>query len=832
VPSTEEQPNLARRRIGSCLLVRAVAAGGMGVVYEAVQEPPGRTVAVKLLRWALADERARVRFEHEARLLGSIEHPGVCRVYEAGVHADPSGEDLPYFVMEFVPGARTIVEHARERALPRPSRIELIAQVCDALHAIHQRGIVHRDVKPANVLVDSAGAPKVIDFGIARSLEVGDRTVTRPGTALGTLAYTSPEQIAGDRDAVDVRSDVYALGVTAYEVLTGRLPHDLQGLDVVEAARVVLERPPVPPETADPTLAGDLSVILRKALAKDPERRYGSAAELAADLRRFVRHQPILARPPRLGYTTALWARRHRAASAAAALVLLALVAAVVVSAAYAASEATQRETADVQRRRAEHLLRQGKDFAPWVLSDLDREIRRLAGSTPVRRKLADGVRGYLDALTATESDDPEILGSAVRAYATLGELEGGSSFGNLGRHGPAEDAFRRAMALSDRLRRLLPDDAEGLWGSLYSRGRLGELLAKVGRTADATTVVAEALAIAETAAPSARLAPLPQDEVVVLRQVRARIAIQERRADDALADLVLVAETRDADPRVAAGELEPTLRAIGAWSEVLRTLMNLERLEEAAPAAARVAVLVDPLVDRSNDPRLLTRVLRAQADLAELDRLRGRSVDAAARLKKVLAAFDAWAARDPADVYPRRMSMAHRLDLARALGDAGKAEEAVAAYARAAETGRALLATAPNDAPTEWNLFVSEMERGDLLRKEKRHAEAEEAYRGAREVAQRRSSARPDDVRETSALVHAELGLARAAMDSARLPGAHDAALSKAREAKEAVAHALGALRALKDAGRLPADEAGTLENAERLDRAAEGLVTQLSAR
>ncbi|MBY0311134.1 MAG: serine/threonine protein kinase [Phycisphaerales bacterium] len=329
---------LVGKRLGRYTITRLIGMGGMGAVYEARQDGLPRPVALKVMRAGLISQSARSRFEREAQVLARLEHPGVARIYDSGVHQTELGP-IPFFAMELIAGAEPISEHARRTALGIRERVEMFAGVCDALHYGHQRGIIHRDLKPTNILVGrptdgtGSGGVKVIDFGIARSTDA-DMTLATIETArdamAGTLAYMSPEQCAHDPADIDIRSDVYGLGVVLYELLTGKLPYDVIGKPLPEAVQMIQLQPPVRPSIVEPRLEGDLSVILLKCLAKERDGRYDSAAELAADLRRWLESMPISARPASRWYLLRMFARRHRsgvwAASAVSAAIIVGLV--------------------------------------------------------------------------------------------------------------------------------------------------------------------------------------------------------------------------------------------------------------------------------------------------------------------------------------------------------------------------------------------------------------------------------------------------------------------------------------------------------------------------
>jgi hypothetical protein len=288
---------LAGIRIG-----RLIGEGGMGRVYEALQTNPARAVAVKVMRTSSLGATAQQRFRREADALARLRHPGIAQIFTAGCHR-VGIVDVPYYVMEFIPGAESLVQACERRRLPVRGRIELLLGVCQAVAHGHAEGIVHRDLKPGNILVDADGRPKIIDFGIARmdcgeTHDDGPRTET--GEFIGTRPYMAPEQFMGHRATIDARTDVYALGVVMHELLCGRLPYDVTGKSLVETARIVQETMPARLTVAGATpadrgLVGGADAISAKCLHKDPAARYPSAAAVAADLRRLLAGEPLVA---------------------------------------------------------------------------------------------------------------------------------------------------------------------------------------------------------------------------------------------------------------------------------------------------------------------------------------------------------------------------------------------------------------------------------------------------------------------------------------------------------------------------------------------------------
>lgn len=317
--------SLVGETFGKFKIEALIGAGGMGAVYLAEQEKPHRKVALKVMRFGWTKESGLRRFAREVELLGRLQHPSIAQVFDAGV-VERRGQEFPYFTMEFVEG-RTFSRWLDDAKPPVATKVRLIAEIAEGIDHAHARGVVHRDLKPSNVLVTASGRPKIIDFGLARDDDAAlSAPETEIGQVLGTIPYMSPEQFAGDSRQVDARTDVYAIGAMLHEALTGRLPFDLRKKTLAEAARIVATEEPSRVGSIVKELRGDVETIVQKALEKDRARRYASAAELAADLRRYLADEPIAARPASTLYQLQKFARRRKALVGGIAATIMALI--------------------------------------------------------------------------------------------------------------------------------------------------------------------------------------------------------------------------------------------------------------------------------------------------------------------------------------------------------------------------------------------------------------------------------------------------------------------------------------------------------------------------
>lgn len=406
-------------RIGPYRVLERLGEGAMGQVFLAEQSAPRRRVALKVLhRSALRGPLLR-RFEFEAEILARLQHPSIARIIEAGTDAS---DGRPYFAMEFVEG-RPLDEFVRTRALERPAILRLLESVARAVQHAHSNGIVHRDLKPANVLVTADGAPKVLDFGVARvAAEEGTETLhTVAGQIVGTMAYMSPEQAAGDPDAVDGRSDVYALGVMLHEALTGDLPIPTGGKALHAALLAIQNDVPARLGRRHRELAGDIETIVARALEKEPDRRYPSAEALAEDLRRHLDHEPILARPQTTAYQLSRFARRHRALVGGLAAAFIALAGGLTVALVSLGRVEAARRSEKAERERAEAEAGTREAVDRFLLRDMLGAANPLSSGRDVR--VVDVLAAARPRIESAFAEEPEVR-AGVRLTLGVSYLE------------------------------------------------------------------------------------------------------------------------------------------------------------------------------------------------------------------------------------------------------------------------------------------------------------------------------------------------------------------------------------------------------------------------
>jgi tetratricopeptide (TPR) repeat protein len=700
------------RRIGGYRIIQRIGTGGMGTVFEAEQENPRRMVALKVISPGLVSRSMFRRFQFETEVLGRLQHPGIAQIYAAGTFDAGAGEQ-PYFAMELVDGT-PLMQYAGEHELSMRKRLELLALLCDAVQHAHHRGVIHRDLKPANVLVTSSGQPKILDFGVARATDSDVQVTTLQtniGQIVGTVPYMSPEQAAGDAHAVDTRSDVYSLGVLGYELLTGRLPYDVRDKLLHEALRSIREDVPTPLSTRSRLLAGDVATIIGKALEKENDRRYQSAAALADDIRRFLRNEAISARPPSRVYQLRVFARRHKPLVAAGAIAAAALVVATIVSIVFALSEAQQRT-------RAERRFEDVRSLANTFLFDVDAQLETLGGATPVRETIVSTALTYLDRLAEDVVDDPTLLDELADAYVRVGDIQGNPRLSNLGDTPSALASYRKSLGIRQTLAALSSNDVSQLRRLAALHERIGTLQSYLSEPLEALVEYSRALEMTQS------LLAMAPDELDTQRDLAkyhgmiGDIQRQMGRFEDALQSF-----QRELNGARAVAKRDPdqgrAQRAVSvACNDVGSVLSTLDRDDEALQHFEEGLAIRETLAAAAPED------VRAKRDLAiSLNRL-GNTHCAAKRFGEALelyrrsfANMETIATSDPSNVRAQGDLAVQHEKLGLALTGLNRADEALEEYQRGAAIWRRLSAADPDNTHAGSGVAVALDRCGDALR-------------------------------------------------------------------------------------------------------------------
>lgn len=695
-------------RIGPYRIQHQIGRGGMGTVLLALQEEGQfkRRVAIKLLRKGLDTADILRRFDLERQVLAALNHANVARLLDAGQTED----GRPYFVMEYIEG-RAIDEYCDAQGLSVDDRLVLFRKVCSAVHYAHQNLIVHRDLKPGNILVTPEGEPKLLDFGIAKLLNPDLMQVsimTGPALRLMTPEYASPEQVRGE--PIGITSDVYALGVLLYELLSGHRPYHVATRVEQEIVRAICDTDPVPPSNAvgrteertrrDGTtihvtpesvakvrggvpnklrrrLVGDLDNIVLKALQKTPRRRYASAEQFSADIQRHLDGLPIIARPDAQLYRWQKFLRRNRLGVSAVGAIFLVLAVGVVGTTWQWRVATRAREHADVLRSAAQARAERLARIVDATGEELRGELRRTEGATAARRLLATTALRIAERLVAERGDDPNMVRGLAEMSLLAGDVLGSFRTGNEGDAAEALASYQQALKLLEALAAepSAPRDVQLML--VRARSRCADLLGRLNRLEESLALYQQAVALATTLVEAADKSPDVRpylasaldgagDQQLNLRQRAAAEASYKAAQTTRMA--VLAERPNDFDAQraitVSANKLAKLYEDGGRLADALR--------ERQALSAARQRLLqLEPSARARRD------VMVAREKLGDVFRLLRRFDEAETEVQAAFEAAKTLSGADPADVRALTDETRIELTLSALRRDQGRFEEA-----------------------------------------------------------------------------------------------------------------------------------------------------------
>jgi eukaryotic-like serine/threonine-protein kinase len=799
------------KNIGPYQPISKIGEGGMGAVYRAVRVDDHylKQVAIKLVRTGLGTSHYLRRFKNERQIMASLDHPNIARLLDGG--ATQNG--LPYLVMEYIEGEE-IDRYCDSHRLDTLQRLKIFRQVCAAVQYAHQSLVVHRDLKPGNILVMSDGTPKLLDFGIAKLLdpELFFQTVDPVGTVLRAMTpeYASPEQVRGE--PITTASDVYSLGVILYRLLTGHAPYQLDSWDPVSMARGISEIEPEKPSTiidrveevrgsdgegcqvtpeqiSDARnerhgilrrrLAGDLDNIVLKALRKEPSRRYVSAEQLSGDIQRYLDGLPVLARSDTFGYRTSKFVRRHKASVGATVMVFLTLVAGLLLT-------IREARIAEAQRARAERRFNDVRKLARDLMLDVHDSIQYLPGATPARKLIIQDALEYLDSLAKESAGDSSLQRELATAYEKVGDVQGWDVRSNLGDTAGALQSFRKSLAIRQVLAHEHPDDQQARSDLAEGYTKVGDLLLQTGDKIGSLKNLDQALEIRKQLAAAA-----PNDHEAKLNLANAYDGLANILADDGKLDL----------------SLENTRQSLAIFESL---------------------VAMDP-----KDRRYLRDVALEQKKIGGIYEASGKLEAALEEYQKALPVDEALAADHPNDALGRRDLAIDYANVGDVQLKTGDAQGALRRYKQALEIDEKLAEADPKDTWARRYLIYNYGRLGDALIKTADRAGALSSYHKALSVAEARAKDDPSNARANEDLAQTYSKLAAAHFLLGSEP---DASLKQKRkrlmDARSWYQKSLEIWQAMRDHGTLSGIHAEEPEKMTREISRCQSALDQLAAK
>jgi eukaryotic-like serine/threonine-protein kinase len=777
-------------RIGPYRILNLIGRGGMGAVYLAERDDEYRQqVAIKVVAPDCAgNSEAIVRFRAERQILANLNHPYIARLLDGGVTGN-----LPWLAMEFVDGTPIDTFCTANKLGPR-EKVSLLRKVCEAVEHAHQNLVVHRDLKPGNVLITAAGEPKLLDFGIAKLLEGDYGQLTRASERLLTPDYASPEQVRGE--AVTTATDVYALGILLYELITGRRPYNSSTLSPLDLQNAICTTEPPRPATIL-KLDTDLEQIILKAMRKEPPMRYASVAALNEDLGRYLDGYPVRARQGSWRYRSVKFARRHRAAIAVAFLLVSAL--------------AWGGVSTRIAQARAERRFKEVRELSGKFIFEFHDAIADLPGATRARSLLVTRALEYLDRLAAEHAGDVSLQDELATAYERVRDIQSNVRSGSVGDIQGALRSGGKALRLRDEVFRARPDQTSRIkFGLAYLH--LGEVESE---TRDLETSLAHLARATELLSPAAAADPRDSNAVsslLVAYKDMGEIHRMRGEPDSALANLQLSLKmakqlaAADPDPRQKPVNLQNVASAQISIGDLYRIVKgDLPKAEACYRDAIAVEETRFPL---EPDSALAQReVALAHERLGLTMTLEGRPAEAQPHLEQALRVSESLSQADPASAMHRRQLSVEQINLGSCLLAQKKTVEAIRLYSDALAIRLKLFENDKTSVETREDLSWAWYRLGTAQAASLDHASAQRSFARAIDLRAPLVAEYPDRIETAARLAKTYLAAEQSAV--------RDGQCARARDCRD---KARGIYARLKSMGKL---EGLDLADAAKLEEA-----------
>jgi eukaryotic-like serine/threonine-protein kinase len=780
--AAERTETRAGQTLNRYQLLEPIGEGGMGEVYLALDTELDRQVAVKLIKSNLITTDLMRRFSNERQILAQLNHPNIASLLDGGT----TDQGIPFFVMEYVDG-QPLDRYADSHGLSTTERLKLFRTVCDAVQYAHQNLIIHRDIKPTNILVTKEGEAKLLDFGIAKLLApIDSSAVAETATVFRAMTpeYASPEQVKGD--PITTATDVYSLGVVLYELLTGQRPHRFKSRQPADIALAICVQEPDKPSAsivdgadrnaaskANPkseirspkSLRGDLDNIVLMAMRKDPQRRYATIEQFSEDIRRHLEGLPVIARKDTFSYRASKFIRRNKIGVAGSGLILFTLVGGIIAT-------AWQARVARIERGRAERRFGEVRTLAHSVLFDYHDGIAVLSGSTAVRARLVKDSLQYVDRLAQEAGNHPALQLELAEAYLKLGDIQGLPYTANLGDTDGALLSYRKAQTLLRTLFETGSPDREVHRNYIIAYQRVGMIQIRQGdwigaRESDSHAVALNEALVESDPANAEYRKLLARSYLEFGKAIyqgegldEARLALQHFKKALSIAQALSAAD-RDNAPLQSEVTVCYAYAGYALW-KIGDLTGDAENYRAALENERRGIRIVESL--SAADPTNA----RYQHDLAGLTGDIGRSLmslgdvhGALESHRRTISLFADLAAADPTNAEARRDLAEAHINLGHVMEKLGDTAGALDQSRQALRILEALQSSDPTSVENRRYVVTSNEWTGNLLRQQSDRVGARASYRRALAVLDEWLAAEPDslEVRRLSAAEYFNLG-------------------------------------------------------------------------